>query len=136
MTSRMMAAVKSKDTKPELAVRSALWRRGYRYSLHRKDVVGRPDLIFRRARVAVFIDGDFWHGNAWRVRGLSRLEDLFPTRTEWWAAKIKRNIARDHEVTERLRAGGWLVLRFWESEVAASVDAVADEIAHAVDSRR
>jgi DNA mismatch endonuclease (patch repair protein) len=79
--------------------------------------------------VAVFIDGDLWHGNSWRVRGLSSLEAQFPTRTEWWVSKIRRNMERDQQVNEELAAAGWTVLRFWESETLADPNTVAKRIA-------
>lgn len=132
ITSRMMAAVRSKNSKAELAVRRELHRRGIRYRVHASDVTGRPDIAWRGRRVAVFIDGDFWHGNAWRLRGFPSLGDLFPTKRDWWVAKIEANQRRDAEVTERLTAEGWAVLRFWESDVLADADAVADLIEAAI----
>jgi DNA mismatch endonuclease, patch repair protein len=117
VTSRMMAAVRNKDSKAELALRRALHARGLRYRLHAPDVFGHPDLVIRSRRLAVFVDGDMWHGNEQRRRRLSSMADLLPTRTEWWVAKIERNIARDQEVNTRLKAEGWTVVRLWESEV-------------------
>lgn len=118
-TSRMMSKVKSKDSKAELSVRSRLHALGLRFRIHYNKVYGRPDIVFPKQRIAVFIDGDFWHGNAWRLRGLSSMAEQFPNRTEWWVNKLERNIQRDSEVTERLRLEGWTVLRFWESDVEA-----------------
>lgn len=127
ITSRMMAAVKNKNSKAELLLRSTLWQRGLRFRKHAK-LIGKPDIVFPRARIAIFVDGDFWHGNAWRLRGLPNLKSLFPTRTEWWVNKITRNIERDGEVTKALRAEGWKVLRFWESAILADPQAVADAV--------
>ena len=134
VTSRMMAAVKNKDSKAELALRRALWKRGIRYRKH-VGIMGRPDLVFRPARVVVFVDGDFWHGNAWRLRGLKSIEAMFPHRTRWWVKKIHRNIERDAEVTAALRRDGWKVLRFWESRVLRDADRVAARIALTVSAR-
>lgn len=131
----MMARVRGKDTGVELVVRRALWQKGLRYRVH-LGVLGRPDIAFPRERIAIFIDGDFWHGNAWRLRGLSRLEDLFPTRAAWWAAKIRRTMERDQQVTAGLSAEGWMVMRFWESEVEACSSTVVGRIEAAVASRR
>lgn len=128
----MMAAVRGKDTKAELALRRALHRRGLRYRLHASDVPGRPDIVIRSRRLAVFADGDMWHGNAWRLRGLSRLEDMFPTNTEFWTKKIRRNMERDREVTARLTGEGWIVVRIWESEILADPDAAAQEVLDAL----
>jgi DNA mismatch endonuclease (patch repair protein) len=114
----MMAAVRNKDSKAELALRKALHATGIRYRLHSRDVLGRPDIVIRKYRVAIFVDGDFWHGNAWRLRKLAALSELFPNRAGWWTAKIERNMERDREVTDGLEAGGWTVVRIWESDIA------------------
>lgn len=121
VTSRMMGRVRAKDSKAELALRRALHRAGLRYRLHARDVLGRPDIVIRSRRLAVFVDGDLWHGNPAEAhrRGRDSLADLFPTRTEWWMAKIARNMQRDREVTRTLNAAGWTVVRLWESEVLA-----------------
>src|SRR5215469_2724738 len=121
VTSRMMAAVRSKDSKAELALRRELHARGVRYRLHASDVPGRPDLVIRSRRLAVFVDGDMWHGNPEEVRrrGRENLAELFPSRTEWWVAKIERTMARDREGTESLRREGWTVIRLWDHDVLA-----------------
>ena len=136
VTSRMMAAVRSKDSKAELALRRALHRRGVRYRLHAKDVTGRPDIVIRSRRVAIFVDGDLWHGNEHRRRGLANLADLFPTRTEWWVEKIECNMRRDREVTRELAAAGWTVIRIWESEVLADPEAAASRVIKALEGGR
>ena len=123
-----MSRVRKQELEAELALRRALHRRGLRYRVHASDVHGRPDLVIRSKRLAVFVDGDFWHGNAWRVRGLERLEDQFPTRTEWWVAKINRTMERDREVTATLEAEGWRVVRIWESEILDDADSSADRV--------
>lgn len=128
VTSRMMSRVRNKDSQAELLLRRQLHRRGIRYRLHAPDVLGRPDIVIRSLRVAVFVDGDFWHGNEHHRRGLRHLEDLFPSNTDWWVAKIKRNVERDQEVTAQLRAQGWTVVRLWGSEVLASSDAAAERV--------
>lgn len=135
VTSKMMAAVRNKDSKAELALRRALHARGVRYRLHARDVLGRPDVVIRSKRLAVFVDGDFWHGNAHRLRGLDRLEDLFPNRTDWWMAKLEKTMARDRHVTAQLQAGGWTVVRIWESAVLASPEDAADRVVAAVRQR-
>ncbi|MGH8931458.1 MAG: very short patch repair endonuclease [Egibacteraceae bacterium] len=136
VTSRMMAAVRNKDSKAELALRRALHARGVRYRLHAKDVIGRPDLVIRKYHLAIFVDGDFWHGNAWRLRGLQRLEDMFPTNTEFWAAKIRRNMARDAEVNEALANDGWTVVRVWESDVRADLKRTVKNVIDVIEVAR
>jgi DNA mismatch endonuclease (patch repair protein) len=128
----MMAAVRGKDTKAEMALRRALHRRGLRYRLHPSDLPGRPDIVIRSKRLAVFADGDMWHGNAWRLRGLNRLEDMFPTNTEFWTKKIRRNMERDREVTARLTEEGWTVVRVWESDILADPELAAQKVLDAV----
>lgn len=126
-TSRIMAAVRSRDSTAELAVRTRLWANGLRYRLHAK-LPGKPDIVFPRQKIAVFIDGDLWHGNSWRVRGLPSIEAQFPNRTEWWVAKIRRNMERDQSVNDQLRAAGWTVLRYWESDALADPNGIARQI--------
>jgi len=128
----MMAAVRNKDSKAELALRRELHARGMRYRLHARDVPGRPDLVIRSRRLAVFVDGDMWHGNEHRRRGMTSMAELFPTRTDWWVAKIERNMQRDQEVNEQLAADGWTVIRIWESEVLADPAKAADRVLDAL----
>jgi DNA mismatch endonuclease (patch repair protein) len=123
----MMSRVRNKDSKAELALRRELHAAGLRYRLHAPDVAGRPDLVIRSRRLAVFVDGDLWHGNPAEVRrrGRASLAELFPSRTQWWVAKIERTMARDAEVTARLRQDGWTVVRLWEHDVLADPAAAA-----------
>jgi DNA mismatch endonuclease (patch repair protein) len=83
----------------------------------------------------VFVDGDFWHGNAWRVRELDSLADLFPTNTDWWVAKIEGNVERDHRVTAELKQAGWQVLRVWESAILEDVAPIVKLIGRAIKRR-
>jgi DNA mismatch endonuclease (patch repair protein) len=127
-----MRAVRGRDTQPELALRRALHARGLRYRLHPRDVLGRPDIANRSRRVAVFVDGDFWHANPaeWQRRGFDSMEAQFPApkRAEW-VAKLRRNVERDATVEKALSAEGWQVIRVWESDIRADPEAVADLIA-------
>lgn len=112
---------KKTDTKPELILCRALWSAGLRYRKNPPDLPGKPDVVFIRAKVAVFCDGDFWHGRNWEARQekLSRGHNA-----EYWLAKIGRNMKRDADVAAALREAGWSVLRVWESDVKRDVDAV------------
>ncbi|MFC9500046.1 very short patch repair endonuclease [Streptomyces sp. NPDC056982] len=129
VTSRIMAAVKSKNTRPEMTLRKALWNRGLRYRLH-ASLPGRPDIVFPSARLVVFVDGDFWHGNAWRVRGMRSFDDQFRNinNGEKWRAKIVANVQRDEEVTVKLKESGWCVYRVFESRLKSDLGTVVDEI--------
>ena len=128
ITSRIMAAVKNRGTGPEMALRRELHRRGLRYRVATK-LMGKPDLLFISARVACFVDGDRWHGNGWRTRGYASFEDEFEhANSAFWKEKILRNMRRDQEVNQRLRADGWIVFRAWASDVERDVAAVADHV--------
>ena len=110
---RTMQAVKSKDTAIEMHVRRLLHAQGYRFRLHGADLPGCPDLVFSRRRKVIFIHGCFWHGHQ-----CARGKRVPKTNTDYWAAKISRNSARDAATRERLRELGWKVSVVWECELA------------------
>lgn len=130
-TRATMQANRSRDTKPELAVRRILHAAGLRYRVAARvepDVRRTVDVVFTRQRIAVLIDGCFWHGcpEHWV---------LPKTNIEYWQEKIDRNTARDRDTDARLAERGWTVLRFWEHEVRADAGAVASAVEHAVRER-
>jgi DNA mismatch endonuclease, patch repair protein len=105
-----MSRIRGRDTGPELLFRRALWARGLRYRLHARELQGRPDLVFPRPRVAVFIDGCQWHGCPEHyVR--PRSNEAF------WTAKLAQNVSRDRRQTAQLEAGDWRVIRVWEHDI-------------------
>jgi len=106
--SRMMSGIKGKNTKPELMIRAGLHRLGYRFRLHRKDLPGKPDLVFAKYRAVIFVHGCFWHGHG------CHLFKWPSTRQEFWEAKIGRSRERDREVRTALRQLGWRSLVIWE----------------------
>lgn len=108
--SRIMSAVRQKNTKPEMAVRRLLHAMGYRYRLHAAELPGKPDVVFRSRRKAVFINGCFWHGHDCSKGHRPA------SRSDYWDAKIDRNVARDLDRIERLRTDGWDVLVVWECQ--------------------
>ena len=124
VTSRIMAAVKSKNSKAELRLRRTLFARGFRYRVNYDKLIGHPDIVFPGSHVVIFVDGDFWHGNAWRLRGMASFDEQFhfKSRPEFWRAKILRDMERDREVNEMLSAAGWRILRLWESDVLKDVE--------------
>ena len=121
------------DTKPELILRRALWRRGLRYRTYRTDLPGTPDLVFGKSRVVVFVDGDFWHGRDWPAR---RVKLERGHNAAYWIRKIESNVDRDRDQDIRLRAAGWKVIRVWESDVYRNLESVIHGVELAVGRRR
>jgi DNA mismatch endonuclease, patch repair protein len=110
--SRNMAAIRGKNTKPELRVRSILHNAGYRFRLHKKDLAGRPDIVVPKYHVAIFVHGCFWHSHTCRFGNVKPA-----TRPEFWAEKRDVTVQRDQKKTDTLREQGWKVIVVWECEV-------------------
>ncbi len=108
-----MAAIHSKNTKPELKVRKWLWSHGYHYRLNVKGVPGKPDIVMRRYRTAIFVNGCFWHGH----EGCDKFK-MPKTNVEFWEAKISRNQERDKQNYQILQDNGWQVLVLWECQLS------------------
>ena len=111
-----MAAIRSKNTKPEVLVRNYLWRRGFRYRLNNPRLPGHPDIVLRKYRTCIFVNGCFWHGH----KGCKNYS-VPKTNTEFWTAKVARNQERDQEVWRQLEARGGSVIIVWECELKKSV---------------
>ncbi|EDS73166.1 DNA mismatch endonuclease Vsr [Anaerofustis stercorihominis DSM 17244] len=122
-----MSRVKNKDSKIELILRKELWSRGLRYQKNVKDIFGKPDIVFKGKKIAVFCDSEFWHGFDWE----NRKRD-FKSNQDFWIPKIERNIERDIEVTKHLEEHGWIVLRFWGKEIKNNLNKCADIIERTV----
>ena len=122
-----MQAVKNKNSKIEILLRKELWNRGLRYQKNRNDVFGKPDIVFKGKKVAVFCDSEFWHGYNWEER-----KKDFKSHQEFWIPKIERNMQRDIEVTQKLESQGWTVLRFWGAEIKNETEKCALIIEKAV----
>lgn len=120
-----MSRIRGKDTSPELKIRKMLYARGHRgYRIH-YDIPGRPDIVFTKKRLAIFIDGCYWH----------KCPICFKepqTNRDFWMNKINKNVIRDHEVNNILRSNGWTVLRFWEHEIRKEPEKVVKKIAKAL----
>ena len=138
MTSKIMSAVKSKGSKAERALGQAMWARGIRYRKHVRTVFGTPDFALIGLRVAIFCDGDFWHGRGWQKRGFATWDQQFENlkSPDVWRQKIAANMNRDRKVDSFLTEQGWLVLRFLESEIHEDVDRCADTVLKCVAAKR
>ena len=119
-----MAAIRGKDTKPEMIVRRGLWARGFRYRLNHKRLPGHPDLVLRKYRTCIFVNGCFWHGhhiainnNQETITESSECCKIPKTNREFWVAKIRRNKERDKEEQKKLAAMGWHSITVWECEL-------------------
>ena len=110
--SKIMRAIKSKNTSVEILLAKALWHRGHRYRKNDKTIFGSPDIVFRKYRIVIFIDSEFFHGYNWHEKK-QKLKD----NREYWIAKIERNMNRDEKVNDFLLSKGWTVIRFWGLEV-------------------
>lgn len=114
-----MQHIKSHDTRIEILLRKALWKKGIRYRKNLRNLPGRPDIAITRYKIAIFCDGEFFHGKDWEVLK-SRLEK--GNNGEFWISKISRNRERDDEVNKRLLFMGWTVIRFWGTDIKKHID--------------
>ena len=131
-SSRTKQHNRRRDTTQEVLLRKAVWRLGLRFRKNVGSLPGKPDIVFPRARVVVFCDGDFWHGRQWESLEAKLRQG---SNAGYWTAKIAANRARDLRTTTLLEAGNWQVLRFWETDIKQDVDAVARQVFEAVRAR-
>ncbi|MBI2084625.1 MAG: very short patch repair endonuclease [Candidatus Aenigmarchaeota archaeon] len=123
--SKIMSSIRSKNTKIELILRKALWKDKIRYRLHRKSLPGNPDIVLPRQKIAIFVDGDFWHGYNW--------DNLKPKlKNVFWVNKISNNMKRDQRVRKKLRRLGWTVIRVWEHQLKNNPKNIITKIIKAV----
>ena len=115
---KCMKNVKSVNTKPEVLLRKALWHDGIRYRKNYKKLPGTPDIAITKRKIAIFVDGDFWHAKGHQDNPGEQIK----SNREYWVKKLSRNVERDKEVDEELLNLGWLVLRFWESDMKRDVE--------------
>lgn len=118
-----MQANRSHDTKPERILARELWRRGFRYRKNDSSVPGSPDICFKSRKVAVFVDGEFWHGHNWTLN-----RQRIKSNRDFWYKKIERNMLRDRRTNQQLESLGWTVLRFWEGDVKKHLAYCADRV--------
>jgi DNA mismatch endonuclease (patch repair protein) len=121
--SKIMSKIRGKNTKPELLFRSALWKKGVRYRVDTKQLPGRPDVSIKKYKLAIFIDGEFWHGYNWDER-----KDKIKSNRAFWIPKIERNMQRDRQVNRQLEEMGYTVFRFWEKEVKNELNKCINDV--------
>lgn len=131
LRSKIMSAIKSTDTSVELKLRKALWHKGYRYRKNDKTVYGTPDIVFKKYRIAVFVDSEFFHGYNWGEK-----KKKLKNNKEYWINKIERNIKRDNKVNAYLISKGWKVIRFWDKEVNKNLFKCIKKIEYEIDEMR
>lgn len=120
--SENMSRIKAKNTTIEMILRKELWKRNLRYRLHDRNIIGNPDIVFKKKKIAIFCDSEFWHGKKF-------LDGEIPkTNVEFWTKKLTKNIERDIEVNNQLHNLGWIVLRFWEKDIRRNSIEIADKI--------
>jgi DNA mismatch endonuclease (patch repair protein) len=133
---RVMSAVRSTNNRAERLLRLRLWAVGLRYRKYRPDLPGRPDIVFGPTRVAVFVDGDFWHARDYVEGGILALRrGLRTSRSDWWVQKLRANALRDARNTKELRSQGFLVVRVWEKDVLRNLEKIASRIRRVVHRR-
>lgn len=129
--SRMMARIKGKNSKPEMILRKALWARNVRFRLHDSSLPGRPDIVIKKYKLAIFVDGEFWHGFDWKSR-----REQIKTNRLFWIPKIERNMQNDERVNRALRNMGYTVFRFWSQDILKELPKVINQIELFLESRR
>lgn len=120
-----MASIKGRDTKVELMLRKALYRFGIRYRVNSSKVFGKPDISIRKYKIAIFIDGDWWHG-----RNYEKESHKY---TEFWQEKISKNMKRDEQVNSKLKEQGWEVFRFWQKDIEKNPSKFVDLVYNIVE---
>lgn len=121
--SKRMSDIRSKDTQPEILLRKALWDKGIRYRLNVKKLPGKPDIVIGKAKLAIFIDGEFWHGYKWEEK-----KTRIKANRDYWIPKIENNMARDLRNTADLETLGYKVFRFWEQQVKKDLEGCVKKI--------
>jgi len=121
--SKRMANIKGKNTKAEVLLRKALWANGTRFRIHVKNMPGKPDIVIRKYRLAIFVDGSFWHGFQWKVK-----KTKLKTNTQFWIPKIERNMQRDRHNQKQLEEAGYTVMRFWDHDIKTDLKRCLNQV--------
>jgi DNA mismatch endonuclease (patch repair protein) len=121
--SKLMSKIRGQNTKPEIALRKAMWAISLKYRINVKSLPGKPDILMRKYKLAIFVDGEFWHGHDWEAK-----KARIKSNTDYWIPKIERNMQRDRENIEKLNDLGFFVLRFWEREIKNDLEGCLKKI--------
>lgn len=119
-----MSRIRAIDTRAEVLLRKALWKKGLRYRKNYTALPGKPDIVLTRQKIAIFVDGDFWHARGHQ----DNPGEQVATNKEFWQKKLARNVERDKEVNDELIEAGWLVIRFWEKDILKNLENCIAEI--------
>ncbi len=129
--SKLMARIKGKNTQPELLFRKELWKRGIRYRIDYKKLPGKPDIVNKKYKLVIFIDGGFWHGFNWQEK-----KNKIKANRGFWIPKIERNMQRDRQNNKKLEELGYKVFRFWEHEIKKELDTCLDQVANYIEGKK
>lgn len=121
--SKIMSKIKSKNSKPELLFRKALWAKGIRYRINNKTLPGKPDISIKKYNLIIFIDGEFWHGYNWDER-----RETIKNNRGFWIPKIERNMQRDKEMNRELQDMGYIVFRFWSKDIQTELHKCINDV--------
>ncbi len=126
-----MSRIKGKNSKPEMILRRELWSKNIRFRLHDKSLPGRPDIVIKKYKLVIFVDGEFWHGFDWK----SRREQIKSNRL-FWIPKIERNMQKDERANRALRNMGYTVFRFWSQDILKNLPKVVNQIELYLETRK
>ncbi len=129
--SNLMKKIKSNGTVPEKILEKELWHKGIRYRKNYNNLPGKPDIAITKYKIAIFIDGEFWHGYNWVEK-----KEKIKSNRDYWIPKIERTIARDKNNVEQLHAIGWVTLRFWEKEIKKNLDDCVNRVIEEIEKQR
>ncbi|KQM65330.1 endonuclease [Pedobacter sp. Leaf216] len=126
-----MSRIRGINTKAEIKLRKALWSKNVRFRIHSNTILGKPDIYITKYKLLIFVDGDFWHGYNWQQK-----KERIKTNTEFWQAKIERNIKRDEQVNRSLSEKGFTVMRFWEHQIQKKLSACINQVLLYIESAK
>ncbi|MGJ1417685.1 very short patch repair endonuclease [Sphingobacterium multivorum] len=129
--SQIMSKIRSRNSKPELILRRALWMRNIRFRLHDKSLPGTPDIVIKKYKLAIFVDGEFWHGFDWKNN-----KERIKSNRLFWIPKIERNMQKDIRVNKALREMDYVVFRFWTQDILKNLPTVINQIELFLETRK